>query len=672
MEKMKSLIFVVLCTAWTFADAQQDYPIQAIPFTAVKLADSFWLPRIETNRTVTIPASFEQCRMTGRIKNFEMAAARSGTFSTVYPFDDTDIYKTLEGASYSLATHPDKTLEAYLDSLIVLIGKAQETDGYLFTPRAMNPGKVASWIGNNRWEKEHDNSHELYNAGHLYEAAVAHYMATGKKNLLNIALKNADLLLTVFGPGKMQVAPGHEVVEMGLVKLYRVTGKKDYLDLAKFFIEQRGERKYNPKSKNPWENGNYWQAHKPVVEQAEVTGHAVRAMYLYAAVADIAALTGDTAYLNAADRLWDNMATKKIYIHGGIGAIGDGERFGENYELPNLTAYAETCAAIGNVYWNHRMFLLHGDAKYMDMLEKTLYNGLISGAGLDGKSFFYTNAMQIRNSFTHKDQERARVGWFTCSCCPTNVTRLVPSVPGYIYARRGNDLYVNLFVAGATSIALDNKNNVKIQQINNYPWQGDLLIKVDPQKAAEFNLLVRIPGWTRGEASPGNLYHFSNKKFAEPVIKVNGKEFPYALEKGFAVIKRKWQKNDRVELSLPMEIQTVMADTSVKEDVGKIALQRGPIVYCAEGIDNGGKSSNLVVPANQNFSARYEPQLLNGMVTITGAANSLVVDEKTSSVSTRPTSFKAIPYYAWANREKSEMTIWFPYLIRDVDVITKE
>ena len=669
---MKKLLFISCTFSILSSVAQQkDYPIHAIPFTAVKLTDQFWSSRIETNRTVTIPASFEQCRITGRMKNFEMAAAKSGTFCTAYPFDDTDIYKTLEGASYSLATHPDKKLELYLDSLIVLIGNAQESDGYLFTPRAMNPGKMASWIGSKRWEKEHDNSHELYNAGHLYEAAVAHYMATGKKSLLNIALKNADLLLTVFGPGKMQVAPGHEIVEMGLVKLYRVTGKKDYLELAKFFIEQRGERKYNPKSKNPWENGNYWQAHKPVAQQDEATGHAVRAMYLYAAVTDIAAITGDTAYLRAADNLWGNMVSKKLYLHGGIGAIGDGERFGENYELPNLTAYAETCAAIGNVYWNHRMFLLHGDAKYIDILEKTLYNGLISGVGLDGKSFFYTNAMQIRNSFTHKDQERERVGWFTCSCCPTNVTRVIPSIPGYIYAQKGNDLYINLFISGNTSFVLDNKNSVEINQLNNYPWEGDLKISVDPKKAAAFNLLVRIPGWARGEAIPGNLYHFSASDNKKIIIKVNGKETDYTIDKGYAVIKKTWQKKDLVEVSLPMEVKQVMSDTSLKDDAGKLALQRGPILYCAEGLDNEGKTSNIILAQSLSFAPKYEPGLLNGIVTLNSNTSSIIVDEKNNAVSTRSITFKAIPYYSWANRGKSEMTIWFPYLVKDVDLITK-
>jgi len=410
---MLKKIFTALLSVITVSSmSQQDYPIHSVPFTQVKLTDNFWLPRIETNRTVTIPASFERCRNTGRVKNFEMAVAHSGKFCTTYPFDDTDIYKTIEGASFSLAVHPDKQLEAYLDSLIALIGKAQEPDGYLYTARTIDPAHPHPWSGDQRWVLEHVNSHELYNAGHMYEAAYAHYMATGKRNFLDIALKNADLLVSVFGPNKMHVAPGHEIVEMGLVKLYRVTGKKEYLDLAKFFVDQRGERKYDDKSTNVWENGKYWQDDKPVVDQDEAVGHAVRAMYLYSAVADIAALTGDPKYLSAIDKIWDNVVSKKIYVQGGIGAKGDGERFGENYELPNLTAYIETCAAIGEVYWNYRMFLLHGDSKYMDVLEKALYNGLISGVGMDGKSFFYTNAMQMTNGGNNPRGEPERSGWF--------------------------------------------------------------------------------------------------------------------------------------------------------------------------------------------------------------------------------------------------------------------
>jgi len=421
-----------LCVAMsvtTFAQ-QRDYPYTAVPFTQIQLSDQFWLPRIKVNHTVTIPASFERCESTGRVRNFEMAAAQSGKFCTTFPFDDTDIYKTIEGASFSLSLFPDKQLEAYIDTLIDKVSKAQEADGYLYTARTINPAQPHAWAGPNRWEKERELSHELYNSGHLYEAAAAHFTATGKKNLLNIALKNADLVCQVFGKDKLHVAPGHQVVEMGLVKLYRITGNKAYLETARFFIEERGHYKgYDAKSNDPWRNGAYWQDHLPVTLQREAIGHAVRAGYLYAAVADVAALTGDSLLLHAIDSIWQNLVSKKLYVQGGAGAVSSGERYGNNYELPNGTAYNETCAAIANVYWNQRMFQLHGDAQYIDVLEKILYNGLISGVGIDGKSFFYTNAMQVTNSVNHPALERERAGWFECSCCPTNMTRLLPSVP---------------------------------------------------------------------------------------------------------------------------------------------------------------------------------------------------------------------------------------------------
>jgi DUF1680 family protein len=669
---VKNLFILILVLHGLNALAQQDYPIHGVPFTQVHLDDDFWLPRIEINRTVTIPASFEQCQSTGRIRNFEMAAAHSGKFCTAYPFDDTDIYKTLEGASYSLAVHPDKKLDAYLDSLIAIIGKAQESDGYLYTARTIDPVHPPAWSGTTRWVKEHELSHELYNSGHLFEAAAAHYLATGKRNLFDIAIKNADLLVSVFGPTKMHVAPGHEIVEMGLLKLYRITGKKDYLDLAKFFLEQRGERQYNKSSKNVWENGSYWQAHEPVTEQDEVVGHAVRAMYLYSAMTDIAALTGDSAYLHAVDRLWDNMVQKKIYLHGGIGAIGDGERFGANYELPNLTAYAETCAAIGSVFWNYRMFLLHGDSKYMDVLEKTLYNGLISGVGLDGKSFFYTNAMQVENKFVHGDLETARSGWFTCSCCPTNVARLIPSVPGYVYAVRDRDIYLNLYISGSTNIKFADGNNIQLIQKSNYPWEGEIKLTVLPQKSSAFNLLLRIPGWARNEASPGGLYVFEkNDEEAGAAIKVNGTAVKFELKKGYAVVNRVWKKNDVVVLSLPLMVRKVMAMDSVKEDLGKLALQRGPIIYCAEGIDNNNKTSNLIIPDNAAFMPKYKPEMLHGIMTIEADALGVVIDASGKQVNTHTQRVVAIPYYAWANRGKSEMNIWFPSRVTGIELIAK-
>lgn len=438
MFPSKSFLFALGLAAALPAAAQKlDYPIQAVPFTQVKLTDSFWLPRLKTNTDVTIPASFARCESTSRVKNFEMAAARQGKFATAFSFDDTDIYKTIEGASYSLSVYPDAKLSAYLDELIAKVGAAQEPDGYLYTARTIDPAHPHPWSGPERWSQERDASHELYNAGHLYEATVAHYAATGKKTLLNIALKNADLVCSVFGPGKRSVAPGHEIVEMGLVKLYRVMGKPEYLSTARFFLAARGHYPgYDPRSPEPWKNGSYWQDDQPVVAQTEAEGHAVRAEYLYSAMADVAALTGDQQLLAAVDTVWNNMVTKKMYVTGGTGAVPGGERFGANYELPNATAYNETYASVADVFWNQRMFQLHGDAKYIDVLEKVLYNGLISGVGLDGKSFFYSNAMQIKNSASFPQTEPARAGWFECSCCPTNLARLMPALPGYVCAAR--------------------------------------------------------------------------------------------------------------------------------------------------------------------------------------------------------------------------------------------
>src|ERR1700761_6463559 len=480
--KKVCLLLAMCCSVYAYAQ-KQDYPIQPVPFTSVKLSDQFWSSRIETNRTATIPASFARCESTGRVKNFQMAAEHKGKFCTVYPFDDTDIYKTIEGASYSLAGHPDPKLSNYIDSLITIVGKAQEPDGYLYTARSIDPLHPQAWAGPERWVNEQKMSHELYNCGHLYEAAAAHYMATGKRTLLDIALKNADLLVKTFGPGKRHVAPGHEIVEMGLVRLYRITGKKDYLDLAKFFIDERGKRQYDKTANDEWKNGMYWQDDEPVVDQDAAEGHAVRAMYLYSGMADVAALTGDKQYIDAIDRIWNNMVGKKIYVQGGIGAVPNGERFGADYELPNATAYNETCAAIGDVFWNQRMFLLHGDSKYIDVLEKVLYNGLISGVGLDGKSFFYTNAMQVTNGFTHPALEPTRSGWFECSCCPTNMARFLPSLSGYVYAQKDDRIYVNLFISSIANLSVGH-NPVKIVQQNNYPWDGQMDFEITPQRAA--------------------------------------------------------------------------------------------------------------------------------------------------------------------------------------------
>jgi DUF1680 family protein len=665
----KILLLLMISPGYLFAQ-QKDYPIQAVPFTQVKLSDNFWLPRIEINRTVTIPASFARCESTGRVKNFVMAANKSGKFCTTFPFDDTDIYKTLEGASFSLAVHPDPKLSAYLDSLIGIIGRAQEPDGYLYTARTIDPSHPHAWSGKERWEKERELSHELYNSGHLYEAAAAHFMATKKRNLFDIAIKNADLVCSVFGPGKLHVAPGHEIVEMGLVKLYRLTGKKEYLNTAKFFIEERGHYKgYDSTSKDSWKSGAYWQDNMPVVDQEEAEGHAVRAGYLYAAVADVAALTGDDSLLRAIDKIWTNVVDKKMYVQGSVGAIGDGERYGNNYELPNATAYNETCAAIALVYWNYRMFLLHGDSKYMDILEKSLYNGLISGVGLDGKSFFYTNAMQIRNSFTFPQMEATRSGWFECSCCPTNLARLIPSIPGYMYAVNEDNLYINLFINSSADLSVRNKP-VQVVQTNNYPWDGGLTFTINPKAAAAFNLLVRIPGWAQNKAIPSTLYQFQNESAEKPVIKVNGTVVEYTITNGYATIKRTWKKNDKVEVNLPMEVRRVVANEKLKEDIGKVALQRGPLMYCAEWKDNNGKAGNIIMPGSAAFTTEFKPELLNGVMVLKSDVPAVVINSG-ENIATVKQPFMAIPYYSWANRGKGEMTVWFPTKVTDIEVLSK-
>ena len=667
MKKPLSTFVLLLIFAITMAQ-HKDYPIQSVPFTQVKFTDNFWLPRIKINHTVTIPASFERCESTGRVKNFEMAAAKSGKFCTIYPFDDTDIYKTIEGASFSMALYPDKALDDYIDSLIVKIRNAQEPDGYLYTARTINPNETHAWAGKQRWEKERELSHELYNSGHLYEAAAAHYQATGKRNLLDIALKNADLVCSVFGHDKRHVAPGHQVVEMGLVKLYRITGKKEYLETAKYFIEERGHfTGYNPNSKDPWQSGAYWQDHVPVVEQNEAVGHAVRAGYLYSAMADIAALTDDKKFLQAIDTIWNNVVSKKLYVQGGVGAIGNGERFGDNYELPNSTAYNETCAAIANVYWNHRMFLLHGESKYIDVLEKTLYNGLISGVGMDGKSFFYTNAMEIKNTFHHKDMEASRSGWFPCSCCPTNVTRLIPSIPGYVYGVKENNIFINLFVAGTASLSI-NKKNVQLEQQNNYPWDGRLVFKVVSKSPSSFNMRLRIPGWAQDEAIPSDLYKFNATSDRKIEIRVNGKPVAYAMENGYAVLTKTWKKGDVVEMDLPMDIRRVVANDKVADDRGKVALQRGPVLYCAEWPDNKGMVSNIVLPDNVELTSEYKPDMLNGVTILKGEVSAIHVNSDTE-VSSGRQPFIAIPYYAWAHRGKGEMIVWFPTKVKGLEIV---
>ena len=632
------------------AQPPRDYPFKPVPFTAVHLHDVFWSPRIETNRAVTIPFAFEQCEKSGRMDNFERAAAAlrgeelTNKRLPPYPFDDTDPYKVLEGASYALAVQPDSKMRAYLDELIAKIGKAQEPDGYLYTARTINPESPHRWAGRERWVRDPDQSHELYNAGHLFEAAAAHYQATGQTNLLAIAVKEADLLCKIFGPEKLKIWPGHEIVEMGLVKLYRATGDPRYLELAKFFLDVRGPG-----------GDDYHQSRIKPVDQTEAVGHAVRAGYLYSGMADVAALTGDERYLHAIDAIWENAVGKKLYLTGGIGATGAGEAFGRNYQLPNLSAYCETCAAVANDYWNLRLFLLHGDARYVDVMERTLYNGLLSGVSLDGKRFFYPNPLE-------SDGQHQRSPWFGVACCPGNMTRFLASVPGYVYAQKGDALYVNLFAAGTAEITLDNGQALKLTQETRYPWDGLVKLTVAPAKSGSFAVNVRIPGWARNEAVPSDLYKFADQATEPVTLKLNGKNSPIKLEKGYVRLQRKWKTGDVVELNLPMPVRRVVANEKVADDLGRVALQRGPLVYCVEWPDvKDGHVVNLLLPDDAPLSGAFRADLLGGVHTINGSAVSLRYADAQRKLEREKVEFTAIPYFAWANRGRGEMAVWLAH-----------
>lgn len=642
------LIFALLPLYLGITMAQRDYPIKPVPFTRVHIRDGFWFHRMEINRTVTILYAIQLCRETGRIDNFAIASGmKKGDFCSKYYFDDSDVFKVIEGASYSLMLEPDRELEQQLDSIITIIASAQEKDGYLYTPRTMKTEKFKKTIGEFRWVNEQW-SHELYNIGHLYEAAVAHYLATNKRVLLDVAIKSADLVEKDFGKGKLQIPPGHQEIEIGLSKLYRLTGDEKYLNLAKFFLDIRGK---SINKRELW--GDYNQDHKPVVEQDEAVGHAVRAAYMYSAMADVAALTGDETYITAIDKLWNNVVRKKLYITGGIGTRGSGEAFGENYELPNASAYNETCASIANVFWNHRLFLLHGDGKYIDVLERTLYNALLSGISMEGNRFFYPNPLQ---SFgTHE-----RSPWFDCACCPSNITRFIASVSNYIYAVQENQIYVNLYTNNEAEIELSNRN-VKIKQETEYPWDGKVRITVIPQKSGEeITLNLRIPGWAQDQAVPSDLYRYIDKLENESTVSVNGQKIEFEIQKGFISINRNWNDGDVIELNLPMQIRRVVANENIEADRDKIALERGPIVFCAEWVDNkDGYVRNILLSDDAKLQPYFQKDLLNGVQLIKGTAMVYRYADNKKTLNKTEQEFLAIPYYAWAHRGKGEMTVWF-------------
>jgi DUF1680 family protein len=664
MKKSNSLLILILSGTLVYSGCSKstssgDYPIQPVPFTSVKLTDNFWAPRIKKNASVTIPIAFSYCESTGRVKNFEIAGGLdTGRFLTIYPFDDSDVYKIIEGAAYSLQTFPDPDLDAYLDTLIYKIGLAQEDDGYLYTNRTiaeMHGGKgLHEWASPNRWELDSILSHELYNLGHLYEAAVAHYQATGKKTLLDIALKSADLVNKDFGWDRVKVYPGHQVIEMGLVKLYRTTGDRKYLDLAKFFLDIRGPK-----------GDSYNQAHIKPVDQTEAVGHSVRATYMYSGMADIAAIEKDEAYLNAITRIWEDIVFRKMYITGGIGATGGNEGFAEPYVLPNMSAYCETCASIGDIFTNHRLFLLHGEAKYIDILEKTLYNSMLSGVSMSADRFFYPNPLESNG-------QHERSAWFGCACCPSNIARFVPAIPGYIYAVTDEDLYVNLFISNDADITIG-KNRVRISQEANFPWDGKAEITVFPDKDIRFSLKVRIPGWALNEAMPGNLYRFDDQNAETYTISLNGKIINPEFENGYAEVERKWKKGDRITIDLPMPVRRVIADERVKEDIGKMAIQRGPVIYCAEWPDNNtGNIRNIVIDRESPLTTEFVPSLLDGaqVIRTQGFQTKKLLNGEIEKMSSEPVTL--IPYALWNNRGPGQMMVWLPFKTESTHPLNSE
>jgi DUF1680 family protein len=621
-------------------------PLSPVPFTQVRLADAFWAPRLEANRTVTIPFGFAKCEEEGRLRNFERAAhVRDGAYEGQMPFDDTDVYKLIEGAAYSLQSHPDAKLDAYLESVIAKIAAAQEPDGYLTTYKTIDPTRSpATWVkAGPRWEQELHGSHELYNSGHLFEAAYAHHRATGRRSLLDVALKNAELLDRTFGPGKLGTPPGHQIVETGLIKLAAAVEEPRYARLARFFLDRRGDATGRRLA------GPMNQDHLPVTRQREAVGHAVRATYMYSGMVDVAALDGDAAYAEAVDTIWDDVVSRKLYLTGGLGARHEGEAFGRAFELPNRTAYAETCAAIGSVYWNQRLFLQSGDVRYVDLLERTLYNGVIAGVSLAGNAFFYTNPLESDGRYRFNRGALTRQPWFDCSCCPTNLARFIPAIPDYVYARRGDALYVNLFVAGEARVEIGG-GQVALAQKTSYPWDGAVTLAVAPDRQRAFEVRLRIPGWARGLPVPSDLYRYEGAARGGFTVGVNGQPVEAPLRDGYVTLARTWSPGDVVALDLPTPVRRVLADGRVNDDRRKVAFERGPLVYCAEGADNDGSTLDLVVPDGTELAVERRPDLLGGVCVLRGVA---------SSRAGRPRALTAIPYYAWSNRGPGEMAVWF-------------
>lgn len=651
MKKLLIILFVFAIN--TTANAQTTLQkFEFVNFSQVNITDNFWKPKIDKVATVTMQACIYQTEIkTPRIRNFEKVARNDGEkFEGIY-YDDSDVYKALEAMSYALKTHPDSALEAKADQWIDKVAAAQLPDGYLDTYFTLTDIKK-------RWTNLP--YHEDYNAGHLIEAAVAYYNVTGKRKFLDVAIRLANHIDSTFRLSNKKWFSGHEEIELALVKLFKVTNDDRYLKLANWYLDQRGKGFYN--YGNGWITPGYWQDLKPVKLQTQITGHAVRAMYLYTGTADVASLTGDAGYMDAMKKVWEDVVYRNMYVTGGIGSAGDNEGFSKDYDLPNEEAYCETCASVGMVLWNQRMCQLTGDSKYIDVLERSLYNGALDGLSLSGDHFFYDNPLASNGQ--HQRRE-----WFGTACCPANIARLVTSVGNYIYGKSNDGIWINLFVGSNTNIKVGN-TDVAVKTETNYPWDGKVKLDIDPVKKSKFKLFIRVPGWFEDKVVPGDLYvtggGLSLPDYISPLV--NGKSVNFTMQDGYAVIENEWKKGDVVEFNFAMKPKKLRASSEVKYDEGRIALQRGPFVYCVEGADNKDGVWNIVVPKNVNFTEINHKVLNEPVIALQAEVSSAFPTSDGTNIEMKKRKIIAIPYYCWANRGANSMQVWLPTSIQDVKI----
>jgi DUF1680 family protein len=649
----KQITFIILTMNMGIILAQTNHvKVNPVIFSKVTITDEFWKPKIDKVATKTLQACIYQTEeKTGRIRNFEKVARGKNEKHEGVFYDDSDVFKAIEAMAYAIKTNGSKELEKKADEWIDKIAAAQQADGYLNTFYSLTGIQ-------NRWQDM--SMHEDYCGGHMIEAAVAYFDATGKRKFLDVAIRWANHFNDVFGPGKRDWVTGHQELELAMVKLYKSTNNKSYLNAADWLLSERGKGLGKGYTWSDWKDTGYVQDLVPVKEQKEITGHAVRAMYLYTGAADVATYTGDQDYMKAMRRVWEDVVFRNMYITGGIGSAGSNEGFTKDFDLPNEQAYCETCASVGMVFWNQRMNNLTGNAEYIDVLERSLYNGALDGLSLSGDRFFYGNPLASLGKQSRKE-------WFGTACCPSNIARLIASLGNFIYGYADNKIFINLFVGSQTSFSLP-KGEIQFNMQTNYPWSGDVKCTLSMKKKIKSSIAFRIPGWSKGIPAPGELYAFSDNNPEKPVMLINNVEVSFTEEDGYAVVDREWSNNDVIEYKIPMSIKKVVARNELKYNNERIALQRGPLVYCIEGADNNGKAWNVVAPSKSAFETENFNVLDEKVVSLIADLPVLAIASDGLSAKTSNQKVRAIPYYTWCNRGSNPMQIWLPVSLKDVKI----